>query len=643
VSKTASQLPLCIHNLTNSFSRSSFLLTSIQIAGGCHPANQKNIGPKSAKSNPANKSVRCGYRWQWASLFTGPAMVAQPLLAVPPQIGSPPIRRFRCRGASSACMMATPMECHCINSAQIPHTTKLYSSYLNDFPGVAEFYGHPPTFESVSKVAGDLVVDVPLRSKVADILRAENRVFGADAAVEASLHQFAAGAATVVSGQQVGLFSGPSYTIYKVLTALRLAEELRRAGKPAVTVFWLATEDHDLAEINHCLWPSRGDSERMELPKEGPAKRRVGELPLGEGVLALVERAAGMLQGPAAAQTAAALRAAYQPSETYGSAFGKLLARIFAGTGLILLDPLAAGLHALAAPLYRAALEQHTELGQELLARSKALEKRGFHAQVKVTEQNTLLFVNVDGERLPLRARNGDFALGRRTISLKELTDLLGSTPEVFSANVLLRPVVQDLLLSTAAYVAGPAEIAYFGQASVAYRRLLGRMPVILPRASFTLIEPHAAGLLRKYDLEFTDLFRGRGPVRKKMEAALLPRGLARRFDDGDKTLRKILKGLRPPVAKLDRTLLGALETSERKMLYQFAHLQEKAGRALSFRSGVLDGHERELIGHLYPHGELQERSLCFLPALAAHGFDLLDELARRITPGNAQHHVLYL
>jgi len=381
----------------------------------------------------------------------------------------------------------------------------------------------------------------------------------------------------------------------------------------------------------------------LELSRQGPANRRVGELSLGDAVRSLVERAAATLEGPAARQIAVALQEAYHPSETYASAFGKLLARIFAGTGLILLDPLSAGLHTLAAPLYRAALEQHTELGRELLARSKALEKRGFHAQVKVTEQNTLLFVDVDGERLPLRARNGDFALGRRTLSLQQLTDLLASGPQVFSANVLLRPVVQDLLLSTAVYVAGPAEIAYFAQASVAYRRLLGRMPVILPRASFTLVEPHVAGLLRKYGLEFTDLFRGRRQVRAKMEGALLPRGLARRFDAGEKTLRKLLQGLRPPVAKLDRTLLGALETSERKMLYQFAHLQEKAGRALSFRTGVLDAHEREIMDLLYPHNGLQERSLCFLPMLAAHGFDLLGELSRRITPGGVQHQVLYL
>jgi bacillithiol synthase len=535
------------------------------------------------------------------------------------------------------------MECHCIGATQIPHTTRLYSNYIGDFSSLAEFYARAPHLDSVSSVAAETTVDHALRTKVAAILRAQNRAFGGDAVVEASLDQFAAGAAAIVSGQQVGLFSGPSYTIYKVLSALRLAEELRRAGKSAVTVFWLATEDHDLLEVNHCLWPERGDSQRLELKSDGPARRRVGELPLGDGVSALVERAAGALQGPAAGRIAEALRASYQPQETYGSAFGKLLTRIFAGTGLILLDPLSPELHALAAPLYRAALEQHTELAAELVARSKTLEKLGLHAQVKVTEQTTLLFVDQDGERVPLRARNEDFALGRRNLSLPQLTELLESSPQSFSANVLLRPILQDLLLSTVSYVAGAAEIAYFAQASVAYQRLLGRMPVIMPRASFTLVEPHLAALLQKYGLDFPDLFGGARAVRSKMEEAMMPRGLARRFEQGEKTLTKILKDLRQPVAKLDSSLTGALETSERKMLYQFAHLQEKVGRALSFRSGVLDGHQRAVTELLYPHGGLQERSLCFLPVLAAHGFDLLGELGRRIQPGRFQHQVLYL
>ncbi len=535
------------------------------------------------------------------------------------------------------------MECRCFNSTLVPHTTALYSSYLTDFPKVSDFFAHPPTLQAVQTASGEVKIDPGLRRKVAEILRGQNRAFGADHSTETALDQFASGAAAIVSGQQVGLFSGPSYTIYKILSALRLRDEMRAAGQEAVTVFWLATEDHDLAEVNHCLWPVKGGAERLELAPAHAGRRRVGEIPLGAGISEILERALQSLEGPSLPHLSAALRAAYQPGETYGSAFGKLLANLFAGSGLILIDALSPALHLLSMPLYGACLEQHKEIAQDLLARSETLESRGFHAQVKVAAQTTLLFVDSEGERQPLRSENGHFLLGGKRLSPQQVRDLLASAPERFSPNVLLRPIVQDFLLSTAAYVAGPAEIAYFAQASVVYQRLLGRMPVMMPRAGFTLVEPHPAGLLRKYGLELPDLFVGRAAFRKKMEAALLPPGLAQKFDQCQQAIRGMLQDLREPVTRLDSTLGGALETAENKILYQFTHLQEKVSRALAFRTEVLDRHERELAELLYPNDELQERSICFLPFLALHGLELLEELKSRIHPGEVLHHVLYL
>ena len=540
-------------------------------------------------------------------------------------------------------MMAGPMECHCLRAVELPDTTPLYASYVEDFASVARFYAHAPTFEQVGRLAREVRLDPALRAGVTEVLRGQNRAFGGDTAVEAGLDRLAAGAAAIVTGQQVGLFSGPSYTFYKAITALRLAADLTAADTPTVAIFWLATEDHDLAEVNHCYWPTRGEPARLELPAEGIANRRVGSVPLGEAATALVARAGGMLEGPARKEVLQALEECYRPAETYGSAFGKLMARMFAGTGLILLDPMSAELHRLAAPVYRAALEQSGELTKELVERGKALEQAGYHAQVKVGGENTLLFVDVEGERVPLRARDGGFALGKRAVSLAEASQLLAEKPEAFSPNALLRPVVQDSLLPTAAYVGGPAEIAYLAQASVVYQRVLGRMPVMMPRASFTLVDPHAGRHLRKYGVELADMFRGQLYLRSKMEQVVLPAELARCLADSEKSLRELLAGLREPISKVDATLVGALETAESKILYQFGNLAGKAAHAVAQRSAVLDTHERELMGSLYPRGGLQERSLCFLPMLAAQGMGLIEELVRRATPGGTKHQVLYL
>src|SRR5665213_1661041 len=159
-------------------------------------------------------------------------------------------------------------------------------------------------------------------------------------------------------------------------------------------------------------------------------------------------------------------------------------------------------------------------------------------------------------------------------------------------------------------------------------------MPVILPRATFTLLDSHALKVLRKYGLEFSDVLEGPQALRSKMERDLLPRALARRFENSEKRLRKMLADLRQPVANLDPTLAGSLDTAEGKMIYQFTNLRGKVGHALSFRSSVLDAHQKELAGRLYPNGGLQERSLCFLPMLASQGLGLLDSLLERIKPG---------
>lgn len=552
---------------------------------------------------------------------------------------------------------AERMRSICIPFAEIPQTTRLFEIYLSGFNQLSAYYSHPPNEKGIAAAAREVKLSGESRRQVADILRDQNSRFAGDAKLdeksERNLDRLAHGAAAILTGQQVGLFSGPALTIYKALSAIRCAEEITRRGTDAVPIFWLATTDHDLAEVNESFWSTRNGLARYELSVDpASAGKCVGQISLDDSVEAIMQTAAQTLDGPDAAEIARALRESYARGETYGSAFGKLLARILAGRGLLLLDPQDARFHRLAAPVYRAAIEATDDLRAALLERSRALEQAGYHAQVKVAEESTLLFYSVEGRREPLHAhKDATFSAGSLRLSKNQLLSALEKTPEAFTPSALLRPVVQDTILPTAALIGGPAEIGYLAQSQVVYTKLLGRMPVILPRASFTIVEPAIARFLDQYGLDIRDVFRGRQHMRAKMEQKALPDELTKRFDQDEEGLRRLVRGYREPLERLDSTLVGSVETTEQKILGTFLKLKEKVGRAENFRSGVIDRHEGILLDSLYVNHELQERHLSALPHLAGHGLQLLDNLLAVMPPPGisgaadcaGQHHVVFL
>jgi len=535
------------------------------------------------------------------------------------------------------------MECSWITAAELPGTTRLYSTFLSDFSHVSEFYRHPPTANGIDEAAREMRLEDSIRRAVVEALRKQNRIFGGDDATTRNLNRLRDGAYAVVTGQQVGLFGGPAYSIYKALTAIHVARELTERGVNAVPIFWLATEDHDLAEVDHCFLPKRGGFERLDLASAGPADRRVGDIQLGESVRGLSAQVAALLEGLRAEQVGKWITECYAPEESFGSSFGKLMTRIFAGRGLIFLDPMAPELHRLSLPTMMLAVKEHKALATELIARSEALEKAGFHAQVKVTEQSTLVFRIVDGQRLALRPANGGLAAGNKSESIDETIHALQERPEDFSPSALLRPVIQDTLLPTVAFIAGAAETAYQAQTSLIYKKLLGRAPAILPRAGFTLVPPHVSNLLRKYNLDVRDVLQGRHKLRARLEAEALPQALSARFDDGEQAIKTLVDGLREPLTKLDQTLLGALDTASEKLHFQWNGLRAKAGRAEGFRTGVLNTHDNEIANWLLPNNALQERSFGLLTFIAAEGTELLDHLDRHIKTATGEHCFLFL
>lgn len=533
------------------------------------------------------------------------------------------------------------MDCRPLAFRRLPHQPKLFLSYLDDFEKVKSFYAHPPALEAVRGAARALSYPPERRAVVAGILRKQNEAFGASAETNSNLERFANGAIAVVSGQQVGLFSGPAYSLYKALTAIQIAEELTNGGIEAVPVFWMATEDHDLEEVRHTTFFDAGQLIRFEMPVAPGVGKPVGRILLGPEVERLAREAAALLEKAGSDFLAPALVESYKPEETYGSAFGKLFAQVFAQQGLILMDPLNAELHKVAAPLFQHALAERDEINQKLLQREKELDRAGFEATVKVTSKSTLLFLLEDGTRQVITASNQNFQAGDKTWPREELVRLTHREPEKFSPNALLRPVVQDYLLPTAVSVAGPTEISYLAQAEVAYRHLLGRMPVVLPRTGFTLVDAKASKLLRRYELEVEVVWAGSQDLRNKMEKQAVTGSLANEFERDQKQIAEMLTKLGKKIEALDSTLRGTVEKTREGVEFHLDKLRRKAGAALDQKAGLLSAHEQHLESLLNPHKELQERELCLLPFLTRWGADGLSELQKLCSGKNLGQHFI--
>jgi bacillithiol biosynthesis cysteine-adding enzyme BshC len=530
---------------------------------------------------------------------------------------------------------------------QIPHSTRLFTDLLYDYPKVRQFYPRPPNLEPWAKEeAAAIHYDAGRRQKVAAILDRQNRDWGATPETLKNIARLRSGAACVVTGQQVGLFGGPLFAIFKAVGAIRLAARATELGVDCVPVFWLATEDHDLEEINNAtLLGGDGGLERLATAAHGVSDAPVSDIHFDEGIRQLIEAAAQQL---GETEITEVLRQTYRPGETLGSAFARLFTSLVGRWGVVMLDASDPKLHALAQPVYQAAIERAQGLDQALLERNRELLAAGYHDQVKVTELSTLLFTLQNGARVVIHRGNGvagpgEFRIGHEKVSRREVLERLQAAPQHFSANVLLRPVVQDYLLPTLAYTGGPAECAYFAQAAVVYKELLGRVTPVLPRFSATLVEPKAAGLLQRYGLSVTDVFRGPEPLRELLGEKALPADLKDAFLNAGESLERCLARIEKALQRLDPTLVDASRRAGSKMRYQLERLQGRAARAELLRSEVLDRHAHLLTQVLYPHKNLQEREIAGISFLARHGMELLDRLYEAAGSGCPDHQLVYL
>jgi len=457
------------------------------------------------------------------------------------------------------------------------------------------------------------------------------------------------GAGTVLTGQQVGLFGGPLYSPFKAATAIARARRATAKGDLHVAIFWLASEDHDFAEVSEVTFPADKSLAKLAYERAPESAIPAGKVVFDESILPLVDRAAELL-GPSEATDA--LVAAYKPGRTFAQAFADFYTKILGPQGLLIVDASGREFHRLGAPVLRAAIERADELYAALEERSQALVAAGYHAQVN--PQSSLLFL-IDGKtgaRLALRRvaptaaePNGTWQTDDRTCSTADLLAILDAEPERISPAALLRPVFQDYLFSTSEITGGPAEIAYWAQSAVLYKSILGRQTPVVPRFSATLIEPPIAKLLHKHDLSLEQIFaeESAASFAQRLAARSMPPETRKKLAATGNALDAELNALVEWMQSQDKGLGESAETAAGKMRYQMNRIRTLAANFQLQRESTLTRHSESIFNAIFPGGILQERVHGTAYYFARHGLSLAETLCAQAANNTPGHTAIWL
>jgi bacillithiol biosynthesis cysteine-adding enzyme BshC len=536
---------------------------------------------------------------------------------------------------------------------EIPHQSKLFTDYQNNPLELSKYYplsveSHTEISKHIPKILSNYKAD---RNALCNVLEEANRSNGASQKTLANIELLRdEDCVAVVSGQQAGLLTGPLYTIYKALSAVRMSECLTGRGIKAVPVFWIATEDHDFEEVSKIsIVDSKGELVLLKNePKRCYENLPVGYVKLDESIkLTVDELFESLPHTEFTDELRATVEETWVSGVDYGDAFARLLTKFLGKFGLIVLCPLDARLKRLATPIYVDAIKKSDEIVSALRDRSKELEANGYHAQVLVGEDYFPLFWQAkDRTRHALKkSKTGTFKTKdiEREFTLEELADLAAVEPERFSPSVVLRSVVQDYLLPTICYFGGAAEIAYFAQSSEVYRILERPVTPILHRQSFTFVESKHAKTLNKYDLELKDLFEGIDVIEPKIVERFLNTEMTQIFFEAEQNIEKELERLDKNLSLLDPTLADNLANRRQKIIYHIANLRSKFHTAQIKKDDVIHRQIEAAFSNVFPNKGLQERTLNLSTFVNRYGVYFIDWIFQAIDLDDKDHRVIYL
>jgi len=543
-----------------------------------------------------------------------------------------------------------------IDYHDLPHSaggfSKLFLDYLYQFPKVQSYYESDfHNFQQLGVAAGKVCQRFHNRTELVEILLDQNRNYGSSEQALENIRKLGEEkTVAVVTGQQVGILTGPMYTIYKTITIIKLAEQLGRTFPEYtfVPVFWMENEDHDFEEVNKIgLLNADHVPVTVQYLIEGkPLDRNigaVGNVVLDNQIQSFLEQIQSILpHSEFKKPLLELLQQAYSPGTTLTKAFAGLMNQFFSKSGLVFVSSNDNRVKRLLAPLFKKEIAEYPKLSQVFIGRSAALEAE-YHAQIKPKALNLFLF-HKNGRYL-IEPRDQDFSLKgtRQYFQKDELLRIAEETPELFSANVVLRPICQDTILPTLVYVGGPSEIAYFAQLKPVYQYFELAMPMIYPRASATILEAKHDKTLEKYELELLEFFGNPENVNRKVIEMVSEVKIEDVFGDATKRIGELTNEMKFGLNYIDPTLLGALETTRSKIDSHFQVLKEKTIEAQKRRHEIALRQVSRVANSIFPKGNFQERELNIIYFMNKHGVELATHLTNELQIDSFKHQIIRL
>ncbi|MCP1124834.1 bacillithiol biosynthesis cysteine-adding enzyme BshC [Bacillus sp. 3103sda1] len=453
----------------------------------------------------------------------------------------------------------------------------------------------------------------------------------------------------VIGGQQAGLLTGPLYTIHKIISILQLAKEKEAAlGVRVVPVFWIAGEDHDIDEINHAFVTKNGKVKKTIFHERHPYKASASEMEISiEDCKRWIEEI--FKTYPETKYTKDVLDfidECLQQSRTYVDFFAHLITKLFTHSGLILVDSHHPILRNMEVPFFKETLARYKNVQEGLNAQQRVLREQGYKPIIE-TKQNAIhIFMKINGERLLLEEEEGRFICkeGMYSFSYEELIERMESHPEQFSNNVVTRPLMQEFVFPTLAFIGGPGEIAYWSELQQVFHAMDFQMPPVVPRLTISYLARDIETDLQDLQLQESEVFnKGITALREKWLSMQVEEPIDNQFTHAAEQIGAIHTSLQQFVQKVNPGLRDFAKKNELKIMQQLELLERTLRADFERKHEVQLNKFRRIENSLQPLYAPQERvwNICYY--LNIHGLDFVERVMKQTFSWTGKQHIIKL